>query len=624
VTRNLQFGKLVDEGISSVAERQGKSVDAVETKIAEELGYSAHTVQYWKRGHVPTQPEHVAFLVRYCVKHGDVERSWAQSLLTQALHHAPGALLAELFGEPTTDSARATVQPITPGAPRIFLCYKRRARPDASLAQSLAQALSPRYPLFFDQGALLSADQIQRIQNELLQADDLIVLVSDEAMRSELVLSQLEIVRERHHAGSPRPQLLPVRLPYQEVLSPTLVHELAGIPWTFWAGDADTPRLLQELEAALQGGKLPLAFDQLPESLYTPPHSPVSPGPELVAPQPSARPVLLELPEGTMPSDSLFYIERVHDAVALATIARRGVTITIKGPRQVGKSSLLMRVCTTARQQGKHVAFLDFQQLRPLLADADAFFRQFAMLLTYRLRLEDRSAEFWQISLPNPFRCTEYMSQYLIPTLRQPLVLAMDELDSVFDTDFRTDFFGMLRSWHNNRAVDPMWKQVDLALVTSTEPYYFIDDLNQSPFNVGEVIELQPFSVEQVAELNRRHETPLTPEQVTQLAQLVDGHPYLVRRALFLVASKRISAVDLFAQATQEQGPFGDHLRSLLTRLSNKPELLDGLRQVLQSQSCPNEVFFRLRGVGLVRRNQNQVMPSSQLYATFFREHLHE
>jgi hypothetical protein len=37
------------------------------------------------------------------------------------------------------------------------------------------------------------------------------------------------------------------------------------------------------------------------------------------------------------------------------------VTITIKGPRQMGKSSLLSRVMEAARAQGKLVAFLDFQ-----------------------------------------------------------------------------------------------------------------------------------------------------------------------------------------------------------------------------------------------------------------------
>jgi AAA-like domain len=56
--------------------------------------------------------------------------------------------------------------------------------------------------------------------------------------------------------------------------------------------------------------------------------------------------------------------------------------------------------------------------------------------------------------------------------LRQPLMLAMGEVETVFDTAFRSDFFGMLRSWHNSRLpTSPAWIKLDLALVTSTEPY---------------------------------------------------------------------------------------------------------------------------------------------------------
>ena len=51
-------------------------------------------------------------------------------------------------------------------------------------------------------------------------------------------------------------------------------------------------------------------------------------------------------------------------------------------------------------------------------------------------------------------------------------------------------FFSMLRSWHNNRARGGDSTRLNLALVTSTEPYQFIADLNQSPFNVGQVVEL--------------------------------------------------------------------------------------------------------------------------------------
>lgn len=241
------------------------------------------------------------------------------------------------------------------------------------------------------------------------------------------------------------------------------------------------------------------------------------------------------------------------------------------------------------------------------------------------LGMEDRSDMYWNIPLAPSFCCTEYVSLYLLAAANRPLVLAIDEADSIFDTDFRTDFFAMLRTWHNNRAFEPIWKQLDLALVTSTEPYYFISDLNQSPFNVGEVIELQDFTPEQVTDLNARHGSPLASEHEHQLMTLLSGHPYLVRRALYLVVTQRISIGDLFAQSTEDRGPFGDHLRSLLFRLYDKEDLIQGLRQVVYEKVCRDEqVFFRLRGAGLVRREQNVVIPRCQLYAEFFRRYFDE
>ena len=200
----------------------------------------------------------------------------------------------------------------------------------------------------------------------------------------------------------------------------------------------------------------------------------------------------------------------------------------------------------------------------------------------------------------------------------------MDEVERVFDTAFRSDFFSMLRSWHNNRAMSPIWKQLDLALVTSTEPYQLIENLNQSPFNVGQVIELDDFSPESVSDLNQRHGIPFTPAEERQLMTAIGGHPYLVRRALYLVASGQITATDLFAEATQDRGPFGDHLRYHLFRMNDKPALIDGMLQVIRHHTCPDErVFFRLRGAGLVRRQDQAVVPRCQLYADYFQEHLH-
>ena len=160
--------------------------------------------------------------------------------------------------------------------------------------------------------------------------------------------------------------------------------------------------------------------------------------------------------------------------------------------------------------------------------------------------------------------------------------------------------------------------------VTSTEPYQLIENLNQSPFNVGEVIALKDFSPEQVADLNRHHGAPLSDEELRRLMALLGGHPYLVRKALFLVASQRITLAELLATALDEHNPFGDHLRYHFFRFHGQGDLVQGLRQVLRDQRCDDEgVFWRLRGAGLVRRAGHAVVPRCKLYADYFRERLH-
>jgi hypothetical protein len=203
------------------------------------------------------------------------------------------------------------------------------------------------------------------------------------------------------------------------------------------------------------------------------------------------------------------------------------------------------------------------------------------------------------------------------------ILLAMDEVERMFASPFRSDFFSMLRSWHNNRARGGDWTRLNLALVTSTEPYQFIADLNQSPFNVGQVVELGDFTLEQMLELNRRHHNPLTDSQTRELFDLLGGHPYLTRRALYLVAGRRDTFTELIENACEDNGPFGDHLRNYLFRMGDQDKLKAGLSQVLKSQRCSDEhVFFQLRGAGLVRRVGNDVVPRNPLYADYFRKRL--
>jgi hypothetical protein len=265
-------------------------------------------------------------------------------------------------------------------------------------------------------------------------------------------------------------------------------------------------------------------------------------------PQPFADPAVLEQPTGTVSTHSQFYIERPGDKVIYNQLAgEKGATVIIKAPRQMGKSSLLMRGREFAVGAGKRAAYMDFQLLDTnTLSNEEVLYKRFCRWIVSRLKLKDTIPDIddsWDDIMGSVWLCTQYVEEEILPALDgQRVTLAIDEVDRLFSTPFSSDFFGMLRSWHNNRALDETWRSLDMVLVISTEPHMLIDNLNQSPFNVGVTIALDDFSPEQVAELNHRHGSPLTQGQLDALVDLIGGHPYLTREALYQVATGRLTA----------------------------------------------------------------------------------
>ncbi|MFN6337443.1 MAG: AAA-like domain-containing protein [Cyanobacteriota bacterium] len=514
---------------------------------------------------------------------------------------------------------------------RLFISYKRGAQPDESLALELYQHFRSSQEVFIDQTMAVGTLWAQRIDEELRRSDVLVLLLSGQSVMSEMVVGEMETAQrlQKEHG---KPRILPVRVAYHDPFPYPLSAYLSPINWAYWGGPADTSRLMEELERGIHGEELTIATDAEMMALITPATSAKGVAgasrEQIPAPKPLAAVARLESAEGTMDPESRFYVERDCDAIARGALERQGVTITIKGPRQMGKSSLLMRVIERAMATGRQAVYIDFQQFdQDVLSSADTFYPLFCRTISEQLELADRTEEFWADGGGNNQLSTRYLQSQVLKEISQPVLLAMDEVDRLFETEFRSDFFSMLRGWHNNRAL-PMarlWKRLDLALVTATEPYHLIANLNQSPFNVGEVIQLADFNLEQVADLNQRHGTPLSQAQVEGLTVRLHGHPYLVRRALYLVASGRKTMEALMAEAASDYGPFGDHLRYHLFRIVDHPSLLEGLGQVIRSGRCDDEKVCRLLvAAGLARKEGASVLPRCPLYADYFGAHVHD
>jgi hypothetical protein len=333
----------------------------------------------------------------------------------------------------------------------------------------------------------------------------------------------------------------------------------------------------------------------------------------------------LEAPGGTVKLASRFYVRRQADEHLESHIVQPGSMITIRAARQTGKSSLLVRGMCYARQHGYETVHLDLQRLdRDQLDHADVVLRALAERIVRQLRLDPAEVErAWRDALGPQDKLTYLMEDYVLPAAKGPIVLAMDEVDRLLITPFHSDFFALLRSWHNSAAFDDLWQKLSIALVISTEPYLLISDLDQSPFNVGLKLYLEDLNQAQIEDLNRRHGSPLDAGELAQLRDLLGGHPYLTRKALYSVVARGTPWPNLARNAATDAGPFGDHLRRYRWMLRDQPKLQQTLRQIVRERQCLDDMsFYRLLRAGLVKGSGAVCRCRCRLYEIYFGDKL--
>lgn len=328
---------------------------------------------------------------------------------------------------------------------------------------------------------------------------------------------------------------------------------------------------------------------------------------------------------GAVPLGSPYYLARPVDDEAYLALAQKASFLLLKGARQVGKTSLLARIMQKARESQARVVRTDWQTVPQVqLETAHAFLLGLAYSLVEQLDLDSSPEDCFHPKLPPTKNFDRFMRKQVFPAVREPLVWGIDEADRLFECDFRDDIFGMFRSWHNERSLDPEagWQQVTIVLAYATEANLFIRNIHQSPFNVGFHVPLTDFSREQVGELNHRYGEPLgSAAEVDRLHTLVGGHPYLVRRSLQEMVLHRMSLADVEAHAECRDGIFGDHLERLRLTLARDEGLMTAVRNLLQDSACPTEEeFARLCASGvMVGRSPSEIRPRCPLYERFLR-----
>jgi len=334
-------------------------------------------------------------------------------------------------------------------------------------------------------------------------------------------------------------------------------------------------------------------------------------------------------PSGTIPLDSPFYVERPPiESDCYENIGCSDALIRIKAPRQMGKSSLLVRILAHAEQQNYRTNYLSFQQADDeIFNNLDRFLYWFCGSVAKQLGLPaDKLEKNWQGVLGSKSKCNDYFEKFLLAEITEPLVLGLDEVDMIFDHKaIATNFFALLRVWHEKGKNEKPWNKLRMVITHSQEVYIPLD-MKQSPFNVGIAVDLPEFTQEQVRDLAQRYKQAFTDEEIEKLIELIGGHPYLLQVVLYQVAHKRYTLEKILKVAPYEDGPFSDHLRRQRLNLKKHTELANEAKLVMNADNpLPvKEVdeIFRLRSMGLVKVKDDMVMPLCDLYRRHFNKRL--
>jgi hypothetical protein len=481
---------------------------------------------------------------------------------------------------------------------KVALLYKPSLQPDEDVLRTLeAQLQASGYEVFLDNQQKINAAWARAIEEPIRRADAVIALVSPRSRQSEMLEFEIETAHDQQ-LRTGKPIILPVIIGEAEPLEGAIEAILRPLDQFIWTGPQDDRKLVAELLSAIAEPLKPRAED-----------------------------VKLEPVGGAVPPDSPFYVRRASDQEFMEALEAGESLLLVKGARQIGKTSLLAQGAQRARERGWRQALTDFQKFNTAqMAAEDHFYKLLAATLARQLRFEYDFKSAWDDIFGANLNMESFLRE-LLEASDTHVVWFMDEVDKLFVAPFASDFFGLVRSWHNSRSTEAggPWQKLTVVISYATEAHLFIQDLNQSPFNVGRRIDLEDFNLQQTIDLNGRYGGPLRSfAECETLHALIEGQPFLTRRALDALATGRADLGSLMEQASRDTGPFGDHLQRILVGVSRMPEVTEYVKAVLVGGASPNQdAYYRLLSAGYIKQNRaGQVVFRCELYRRYLQGHL--
>jgi tetratricopeptide (TPR) repeat protein len=248
---------------------------------------------------------------------------------------------------------------------------------------------------------------------------------------------------------------------------------------------------------------------------------------------------------GTVQAGKGVYIPRQADD-ELLDLCRAGKFTYILTARQMGKSSVMVRTSERLMREGIKSVAIDLTKIGAAKTDVTAEKWYFGLLLVIktRLGLKVDLLKWWDQNkrLTMAQRMTDFFEQVLLVEVKEPVVIFIDEIDTTLRLSFTDDFYAAVRYVHNDRALVPVFNRLSFVLIGVAKPGDLIQNPDQTPFNIGQGVELTDFNFDEALPLADGLGLPPAEarETLRWVLEWTSGHPYLTQRLCLAIAEQQL------------------------------------------------------------------------------------